>query len=142
MPELMTEDAIHDFGIEVVIKDLQKEGYTVESANNQIGQNPQIVARKDRNLVFVFVRTACYPAKGQMESDQLHFRCIEHAEQHDALPYFAGVGICNADGKTEAEMATPIKGAPYYVAYEGMLIMTRSDRVFLMGDDGNIRPIA
>ena len=138
---LMTAADIHDFGIEVVIKECQKEGYTVESANNELGQNPQIVAKKNGKLIFVFVRTACYPDKGKMESDRLHFRCIEHAERFNALPYFASVGICNSSGETEAEMATPIKGAGYYVAYEGMLLMAPTDGVTLMSDDGTVRPM-
>lgn len=54
---------------------------------------------------------------------------IDHADKHDAIPYFASVGICNSNGKNEEEMSLPVKGAGFYVSYEGMLIITRSDRV-------------
>jgi hypothetical protein len=61
---------------------------------------------------------------------------IEHADKHGAIPYFVSVGIANADGTTEAEMAIPIKGSGFHAAYEGMIIIARSNRVKIWNEKG------
>lgn len=129
----MSREEIHAFGIEVVAKQLIKEGIVVEVINTQIGLDPQIRARKSGVLSFIVVRTACYPDKGMLDPD-VHFQMIEYADKHQAIPYFASVGIGNATGKSDKEMSIPIKGAGFYIAYNGLLIITRSDRVSLAGE--------
>jgi len=52
------------------------------------------------------------------------------------LPYFASVGIANADCKTESERSIPVKGSGFHIAYNGLLIITRSDRVKVWDKDG------
>lgn len=90
--QLMSAEEIHAFGIEVVCKYLQKDGHEIIEINTTPGINPQIVARKDEGLEFIVVRTACYPDKGQIESEQLALQCIAHADRHHAICYFASVG--------------------------------------------------
>jgi hypothetical protein len=131
--QIMSREEIHAFGIEVVAKQLIKEGIVVEVINTQIGLDPQIRARKSGVLSFIVVRTACYPDKGMLDPD-VHFQMIEYADKHQAIPYFASVGIGNATGKSDKEMSIPIKGAGFYIAYNGLLIITRSDRVSLAGE--------
>lgn len=126
--ELMSTSEIHDFGIEVVFNYLKKEGHEIVSVNTDIALNPQVVAKKNGQLEFIIVRTACYPSKGQIENDQMALHCIEHADKHKAICYFASVGIANAEGKTDAEMAVPVKGAGYHISFEEIVILTRSDR--------------
>ena len=128
----MSVGEIHDFGIEVVVAHLKKEGYEIEGVNPKTGVNPQIIARKNGVLAFVAVRTACYPEKGILESS-VHFHMIDFSDSHKAIPYFASVGICNADGTTEKEMSIPIKGAGFHISFEGLLIIARSDRVSILG---------
>ncbi len=127
--EVMTEDDIHDFGINIVAEHSQKDGFEIVSIHKDRQYNPQIVARKDDQLAFIIVRTACYPNKGSIDDAALLDHLISHADQHNAICYFASVGISNSEGQTEEEMSIPIKGAGYYVSYEGLLILTRSDRV-------------
>ena len=133
--EQMTIAEIHDFGIEIVFNQLKKEGFEIQGVNTDIGMNPQIIAKKGSQLVFIAVRTACYPEKGQLE-ESAHFQMIEHADKHGAIPYLASVGISNANAKTAEEMSVPIKGGGFHVAYQGMLIITRSDRVKILDDRG------
>ena len=104
--ERMTSEEIHDFGVEIVARHLEKEGHEIKDLNSDLGKNPQIVAEKDGRLFFIAVRTACYPEKGKLE-DFIHFQMLEHADKHHAIPYFASVGIANAEAKTEAEMSVP-----------------------------------
>ena len=133
--EQMTIEEIHDFGIEIVFNQLKKEGYEIQSINTEFGINPQIIAKKGNQLSFIAVRTACYPEKGKLE-ESVHFQMIERADKHGAIPYFASVGIANANAKTEDEMRVPVKGAGFHVAYEGMQIITRSDRVKILNEKG------
>ncbi|MGO9611953.1 MAG: hypothetical protein ACLPX5_02850 [Dissulfurispiraceae bacterium] len=133
--EQMTIEGIHDFGIEIVLNQLKKEGYEIQSVKTDIGINPQIIAKKGSQLAFIAVRTACYPEKGKLE-ESVHFQMIEHADKYGAIPYFASVGIANADAATQEEMSVPVKGAGFYAAYEGMVIITRSDRVKILDEKG------
>ncbi len=133
--ELMTIEEIHHFGCQVVFEQLKKDGYEIISVNTDLGVNPQIVAKKEEQQVFIIVRTDVYPNKGTLEKE-VHFQMLEHASQHNATPYFASVGIANSSDKTNEEMSKPIRGAGFYISYQGLLLMTRSDRVKIWGEDG------
>jgi len=132
--QLMTEDEIHDFGVEVVFGQLKKDGYEILSVNTDRTMNPQIVAKKDGERAFIVVRTACYPNKGVMESEELAFKMIDHADKNGAICYFASVGIVNAEGQNDEEMSRPVKGAGFQVSYEGLLTLTLSNRVKVLGE--------
>jgi hypothetical protein len=131
---IMTKEEIHNFGVEVVSNQLLKEGHQIKSVNDKIGINPQIVAIINGNLSFIAVRTNCYPEKGKLNRKE-HFQMLEHSEKHSAMPYFASVGIANADCKTESEKSIPVKGAGFHIAYNGLLIISLSDRVKIWDKD-------
>lgn len=136
--ELMTEDEIHDFGVQVVIKDLQKEGHEIISVKTAIDQEPQIVAKIKTSLAFIIVRTAMYPNNGEITDLGLLSRVIAHAKQHKATSYFASVGIANSQGvdiSDEVLSGTPMRGAGFYVNYRGLSILTSADNVKVF-DDG------
>jgi len=124
--ELMTPADIHAFGVEIVFKQLEKDGWLVDSADVEadIRTEPQIVAKKDGELAFFVVRTAIYPARGRFEEGQDAYETlVRHAKAHGASCYFASVGIANSEGKTEAEMSIPIKGVAYNVEFNGLVKM-------------------
>lgn len=132
--ELMTEDEIHDFGIEIVFNYMKEEGFEILAVKTDRSINPQILASKDGQLTHVAVRTACYPEKGAIESEEMASQLIRYADDKNATCYFASVGIANAGGTNDEEMALPVKGAGFAVAFEGLQILTLSNRVRLMGD--------
>ena len=111
--DLMTKSEIHDFGIEVVVNFLKKEGHEIINVNTDPALNPQVVAKKDERLEFVVVRTACYPSKGQIENDHVALHCVEHADTHGASCYFASIGIANASGDDDSQMSVPVRGAGF-----------------------------
>ncbi len=137
--ELLTAAEVHEFGVDIVGAHLEKEGYEIVSVQYKIEENPQIIARKGKRLNFITVRTACYPLKGTLESRNLAFQLIAHASEHKAMCYFASVGIGNASGKDEAEMSTPVKGAGFHVSFDGLEILTRSDRLKVLDGDKFVR---
>lgn len=139
--ELMTEDEIHDFGIQVVVNDLKKEGHEVVSVDAGLGREPQIVARMKGQLAFISVRTATYPSNGQLTDLALVNRLISHAKAHHATPYFASVGIANAKGVDAGDndcSSEPIRGVGFYVNYRGLQILANPGQVRILGENGLI----
>ncbi len=123
--ELMTESDVHAFGVEIVYKQLIEAGWTVESADVYANreEHPQIVASKDGEFAFFVVRTAIYPGRGRIESEEVFRHQVKLAKDHGASCYFASVGIANSEGKTEEEMTVPVKGVAYHVAFDGLVKM-------------------
>lgn len=124
-PELMAEADVHAFGVEIVFKQLEEAGWTVESADVFADRetHPQIVANKDGETGFFIVRTAMYPGRGRIEGEDVFQHLVRHANAHGATCYFASVGIANSNGKTDEEMAVPVKGVAYHVAFDGLVRM-------------------
>ena|SRR5437879_2889637 len=127
--ELMTEADIHAFGVEIVFKQLEEAGWMVESADVYANREtePQIVASKDGETGFFVVRTAIYPDRGRIEGEEVFQNLVRHADAHNASCYFASVGIANSAGKSEEDMAVPVKGVAYHVAFDGLVKMALAE---------------
>lgn len=124
--KLMTEADIHAFGVEIVCKQLEQDGWMIDWADAlaDVLSQPQITAQKGPELAFFVVRTAVYPQKGRFEEGQGTFETlVNHADEHGATCYFASVGIANSEGKTEAEMSVPVKGVAYHIEFDGLIKM-------------------
>ena len=123
--ELMKESDVHAFGVEIVYNQLIEAGWTVVSADvyGDREEHPQIVARKDGETGYFVVRTAMYPGRGRIEGENVFQHLIRLANDHGASCYFASVGIANSEGTTDEEMAVPIKGVAYQVAFDGLVKM-------------------
>lgn len=130
--ELMTEADIHAFGIEIVYKQLEADGWAVESADVDADRStePQIVANKEGELAFFVVRTGLYPGRGRFDEGREAFNAlVNHAKAHGASCYFASVGIANNEGETEEEMSIPVKGVEYGVQFDGLVRMELPPRM-------------
>jgi hypothetical protein len=124
--KLMSPADIHAFGIEIVYKQLEKDGWAINSADvlADIESEPQIVAKKDGELAFFVVRTGVFPNRGRFdEGREAYDTLVKHAREHGASCYFASVGIANAEGDTDEIMSQPIKGAPFNVEFNGLVKM-------------------
>jgi len=123
--EIMMEADVHAFGVEIVFKQLEEAGWTVQSADVFADRelHPQIIAHKDGETGYFVVRTAMYPGRGRIEGEGVFQRLVRLANQHGASCYFASVGIANSEGKTEEEMTVPVKGVAYHVAFDGLVKM-------------------
>lgn len=133
---LMTPEELHTFGIEAILPYLEKEEVTVEHANLDPTQNPQIVGKRWNAPAFIAVRTACYPRKGELTSEEFD-RILAWADQHRATAFFASVGVAciahpdKSEITDESEMGLPIRHGGFNIAYEGLVIMVTPDRVKL-----------
>src|SRR5262245_19927247 len=105
--ELLTEQEIHAFGIHILIKKLEEDGWIIESADPGVDRttHPQIIAHKDSEIGFFVVRTAMYPLKGRIEGEKVFQNQVRHANTHGANCYFASIGIASAAGESEEEMS-------------------------------------
>ncbi|MGI8811114.1 MAG: hypothetical protein ACR2IH_01130 [Pyrinomonadaceae bacterium] len=122
----MTDADVHAFGVEILFRQLETDGWTVESADIQadLSTEPQIIARKDGDLAFFVVRTGLYPGRGRFEEGQQAFETlVRHAGEHGASCYFASIGIANSEGRTDDEMAVPVKGVGYNIQFDGLVKM-------------------
>src|SRR5215470_17349051 len=138
--ELMTPADIHAFGVEIVFKQLEKDGWLIDAADilADIRSEPQIVAKKDGELAFFVVRTAVYPARGRFEEGQEVFETlVRHAKAHGATCYFASVGIANSGGESEAEMSVPVRGVAYHVEFNGLVKMELPPETAAVASDPN-----
>src|SRR3954447_13970836 len=115
---LMTEADIHAFGVEIVCKQLEKDGWMIASADGNADRatHPQIVAQKEQELGFFIVRTGVHPTRGRFEEGQESFeKLVRNANSTGASCYFAAVMIANSEGETEEDMSVPVKGVAYHV---------------------------
>lgn len=133
----MSDAEVHEFGIQVVVDALRRDGYEVTEINTGPTDFPAIVARKATETAFVLVRTGCYPETGHACAET-GTQMLEIAEKWGVTPYFASVGICNQDAQTEEEKGVPVRGAGFSVSFDGLRLVMRSDRVHGVFGQGKV----
>lgn len=135
---LMSDQEVHAFGIEAILPYLAKAGVTVESVNRNSEMSPQVVGQRWASIAFVFVRTALYPNKGELGEAEF-MRCLAQAKEHRATAFFASVGMActhypdKSTVENDTDMQLPIRNGGFAVSYEGLVVMTTSDRVRVWG---------
>jgi hypothetical protein len=124
--ELLTAADIHAFGIEIVSKHLQEDGWIIESSDPaaDLRTQPQLTAFKDDETAFFVIRTDVYPKKGRFGEGQEAFEAlVRHARNHGASCYFASVGIVNIDAATDTDRSVPFRNARYDAEFDGLIKM-------------------
>lgn len=116
----MNLEELHFLGIKVVYKDLVDKGYEVLNVRKELDVNPQILAKKDDQFQMIVVKTAFYPDMGIILPEVIQ-KVKELAAKHKASCWYASVGIANANGQTEEEMAKPVTGGEFYINYKGLM---------------------
>lgn len=117
--KVMNAEELHFIGIKVVYKDLVDKGYEVLNVRREMDVDPQILARKDGQMLFIVVRTETFPDMGVLKP-RVAARVGMHAKKHQAVCFFASVGIANANGESEEEMGKPVVDGEYYINYKGL----------------------
>lgn len=122
----MTPADIHAFGVEILYKQLEQDGWVIDSADvlADLRTEPQLVAKKEGELAFFIIRTDVYPKRGRFEEGTEAFETlVRHAKAHGASCYFASIGIANSEGETEETMSVPVKGVGYNIQFDGLIRM-------------------
>ena len=116
MSELSKQE-LHNLGMNIVGKDLEKNKYEFLAVNSELKKNPQfIVKAKSGELTFVVVKVVMYPDEPE-EYDSIWMESFKvHAESKEAKLLFAGVGLANSE-----DMNMPLdKESGYIVKYNGL----------------------
>lgn len=119
MGKKMNYDELHFLGIKVVYKYMVDNGYEVLNVRKETDVNPQLLALKDGKRYFVVVRTATFPDMGVL-LPHVAANVLEHGHKNNAICLFGSVGIANANGDTDEEMAQPEVGGEYYINFKGL----------------------
>lgn len=115
----MNDEELHFLGIKVVYKDLVDKGHKVLNVRKEADVNPQILAEIGGNKALILVRTARFPHMGVLQPHTAA-QVRDLALKHNASMFFASVGIANANGNSDEEMAEPIVDGEYYINYKGL----------------------
>lgn len=116
MSELSNQE-LHNLGMNIVGKDLEKKKFEFLAINSDLKKNPQFIAKNEGgDLVFVIVKTVVFPEEPDV-FDSIWMESFKvHAKSKEARLYFAGVGLANSD-----DMALPLtKSSGYIIKYNGL----------------------
>lgn len=100
MRKALTEQEMHNLGMNHVGKDLEARGFEFIAINSKLKRHPQFVCiDKTKQYFFVIVRTVILP-ENPNNYDVIWMETFKkHARENDAKVLYAGVGIGNPDGK-------------------------------------------
>ena len=115
----MSDEELHFLGIKVVYKSLVDKGIKVLNVRKEMDVNPQVLAEINNAKALIIVRTARFPEMGVLRPEIVG-KMQDLAKKHKAGLYFASVGIANANGDSDEEMAQPVVGGEYYINYKGL----------------------
>lgn len=111
---LMNNQDIHEFGINVVYKYAKENGYEVINGTNNIDLSPQLILGKENQLYFVIVKTTASDGSYKTYDPQIIKVIKQNALQHNAKVLYAGVGIrCMIHGNQL------YKNSPFMVDFRG-----------------------
>lgn len=122
---IMNTQEIHEYGIHVVEKRIQEMGFNINEILTDISMNPQIIARYKGSLIFILVRTACFPRKGNLQGRNFAMQFLKYSKQLGARSYFASISIRNVNGVTDLEKSIPIKNGRFSVEFHGLIELSK-----------------
>ena len=97
MPQLMTKEEIHEFGLQILSRYLEANAYEIEMMHPNMQMFPHVIAKKNGQLVFIIAATDVYPNKGKFSDDD-KAALLENAAKFDAQAACAYLVIDNAEG--------------------------------------------
>jgi hypothetical protein len=113
---ILDEQQLHNLAMNIVGKDLEKQGYEFLGVNSKLKKNPQFVALKDKKLHFVIVRAIIYPNDPNQHDEAFMKKMKEHADKFNAKTFYAGVGLAN-----EKNYELPVdSNDDYVIQYSGI----------------------
>ena len=116
--QILTAQELHNLGMNIVGKKLQKMGYEFVAVNSRLKKHPQFVLyKKGEPTIFVLVKTS-NNIQTPESYDTIWMEIFkQHAKKQDAKIWFAGIGIANAES-----VDNPVfKNQPYYVAFNDFI---------------------
>jgi len=100
MSRPLTEQELHNLGMNHVGKELEKRGFEFIAVNSKLKKHPQFVCiDKKSQYYFVLVKTVILP-ENPNNYDIVWMEAFKnHAREKDAKVLYAGVGLGNPNGE-------------------------------------------
>lgn len=120
MSKALTEQEMHNLGMNHVGKDLEARGFEFIAINSKLKKHPQFVCiDKTKQYFFVIVRTVILP-ENPNNYDIIWMETFKkHARENDAKVLYAGVAIGNPDG----EDLPVYLNEEYLIEYNGIQVI-------------------
>jgi|TARA_B100000780_G_scaffold232312_1_gene172246 hypothetical protein len=114
----LSRQEIHQMGMNLVGKHLQKNDYEFLAVKSDFGQSPQFICLKnEKELFFVLVRTVVFPKDPQDYDQKWMDKMKLHAKSKKARLLYAGIGLADS-----TEMMSELeKGRESVVNYQGLV---------------------
>ncbi|GMN05760.1 hypothetical protein MTsPCn5_11490 [Croceitalea sp. MTPC5] len=115
----LTAQELHNLAMNIVGKELEKNGYEFLAVNSELKKNPQFVCTKNKEMSFVVVKSIEYPGDPKdMEffKADLH-KMRDHALKFEARTFYAAVGLVNSK---DYNLPVYLNEA-YVVDYDGLV---------------------
>jgi hypothetical protein len=118
MSKPLNKQDLHNLAMNIVGKDLEKQGYEFVAINSKLKRNPQYVCiDKHSQYYFVIVRAVLLPDSAD-DYDVIWMESFRsHARTKDAKVLYAGVGLGNPD----KEGGQVYLNEPYLLEYNGVI---------------------
>lgn len=115
MMRILTEQELHNLAMNVVGDKLKEMGYEFQAVNSTLKKHPQfILYKKGEPTVFVLVKATSNLQNPNAYDPIWMETFIQHAQKNNAVVWFAGVGIANAES-----VENPVfLNQPYYLAFD------------------------
>jgi len=113
----LTKQELHNLGMNIVGKDLEKLKYEFLAINSDLTKNPQFIVKKENGqLTFVVVKVVIFPEEPE-EYDRIWMESFKvHAVSKKAILLFAGVGLANSENMEKSISSK----SGYIVKYNGL----------------------
>lgn len=112
---MMTIKEMNDIAVGMLREKLEKAGHEIILCSME-GSLPRLITRKDGRTCFIFVAVEGYPFKGRLGKKQAE-ELAGKAENAEAILYFVGAGIANANGVNEFERGILFRDGQFYVSF-------------------------
>jgi hypothetical protein len=118
MSKPLNKQELHNLAMNIVGKDLERQGYEFVAINSKLKRNPQYICiDKDAQYYFVIVKAVLLPLNAE-DYDIIWMETFrKHARDKDAKVLYAGVGLGNPD----KEGAPVYLNEPYLLEYKGVI---------------------
>jgi len=117
MSRPLNKQELHNLAMNIVGKDLEKQGYEFIAVNSKLKRDPQFVCIDNNGqYYFVLVQVAVITEE-PINYDVIWMETFkEHARKQNAKVVFAGVGLGHPENKEEP----PYLDEDYLLQYEGL----------------------
>ena len=118
MSKPLNKQELHNLAMNIVGKDLERQGYEFVAINSKLKRNPQYICiDKDAQYYFVIVKAVLLPLNAENYDIIWMETFRKHARDKDAKVLYAGVGLGNPD----KEGSPVYLNEPYLLEYKGVI---------------------